>query len=158
MGTLAGIYPAFYLSSFKPAAVLKGSISTGSKNSLLRNSLVVFQFTASIILIISTFLIYNQMRYILNKDIGFDKDQVVMLQGTNTLGDNGVKNLKDELLKLPSVKSVSVSDYLPIEGTKRNGNTLYNEGKSKVETGVDSQFWIIDRLSENIRYKTAAGG
>jgi len=89
-------------------------------------------------------VIYNQMKYILNKDIGFDKDQVVMLQGTNTLGDNGVKNLKDELLKLSSVKSVSVSDYLPIEGTKRNGNTLYNEGKSKVETGVDSQFWIID--------------
>ncbi len=144
IGIVAGIYPAFYLSSFKPASVLKGSISNGSKSSTLRNSLVVFQFTASIILIISTFVIYNQMKFILNKNLGYDKDQIVVLQGTNTLGDNGVKNLKQDLLKLSSVKSVSVGDYLPVEGTKRNGNTLWNEGKSKVETGVDSQFWVID--------------
>jgi len=143
IGVVAGIYPAFYLSSFKPAEVLKGQLSSGSRSSGLRNGLVVFQFTTSIILIISTFIIYNQMQFILNKKVGFEKDQVVMIQGTNTL-DNAVKNFKDELLKLSSVKSVSVSDFLPVAGTKRNGNEFHNEGKVKEEAGVGSQFWDVD--------------
>ncbi len=103
----------------------------------MRNSLVVFQFTASIMLIIGTTVIYNQMHYILNQKVGFDKDQVVILQGTNTLGDKNVKSFKNELSKLASVKSVSISDYLPVAGTKRNGNPFFIDGRSKLDAGVE---------------------
>ena len=143
IGIFAGLYPSFYLSGFKPINVLKGQVSRGSKNSTLRNGLVVFQFTASIILIIGTLVIYKQTHFILNKKVGFDKDQVLLIQGTNTLGAQ-VKSFKTELLKLSQVKSASVSDYLPIAGTKRNGNTFYNEGKKKEEAGIDTQFWMVD--------------
>jgi len=105
--------------------------------------LVVFQFTTSIVLIIGTFVIYRQMQFILTKKVGFDKDQVLLIQGTSTLGEQ-VKAFKDELKNVPQVKSVSVSDYLPIRGTKRNGNTFYKEGKVKTEKGVSGQYWKID--------------
>ena len=144
IGIISGLYPAVYLSSFKPAQVLKGTLSTGSKGSVLRNSLVVFQFTASIVLIIGTMVIYNQMHYILNQKVGFDKDQVVIVQGTNTLGDKNVKSFKNELSKLASVKSVSISDYLPIADTKRNGETFFIEGRTRLDAGVSGQYWQID--------------
>ena len=143
VGVAAGLYPSFYLSAFKPVRVLKGDVSRGSKNSILRNSLVVFQFTTSIILIIGTFIIYKQMDYIRNSKLGYDKDQVLVLQSTHTLGDQ-VVSFKNELLKLSQVKSVSISDYLPVSGTKRNGNSMYNEGKTTEEAGLSSQVWIVD--------------
>lgn len=143
IGTVAGIYPSFYLSSFKPIDVLKGQLSKGTKHSFLRNGLVVFQFTTSIILIIGTIVIYTQTKYILNKKAGFDKDQVLLVQGTNTL-ENRIDAFKNELLKSSEIKSVSVGDYLPISGTKRDGNTFWKEGKIKEDIGVGSQKWVVD--------------
>jgi len=142
IGILAGLYPSFYLSSFQPINVLKGSLSGGSKRSAMRSALVIFQFTISIILIIGTLIIYRQFGYILNKKLGFDKEQVLLLHGANTMGDQ-VTSLKNELLKLADVKSVSVGDYLPISGTKRNGNGFWNEGKRNLDP-VGGQFWQID--------------
>ena len=135
IGLIAGLYPAFYLSAFQPIKVMKGQLSRGSKNAGLRGILVIFQFTTSVILLIGTLVIYRQMQYILNKKIGFEKDQVVTIQGTNTL-DKQTASFKNELLKQPQVKSVSVSDFLPVTGTKRNFNTFWKEGKTKEEAGV----------------------
>ena len=143
IGLLAGIYPSFYLSSFQPIHVLKGAISSGSKSSPLRSALVVFQFTTSVVLIVGTIIIYQQMEFILNKKIGFEKDQVLMIEGAGTLG-NQATSFKNELLKSSLVKSVTISDYLPIKGTKRNQNQFWNEGKQGQDDSMDTQIWRVD--------------
>ena len=143
VGLLAGIYPSVYLSSFKPVEVLKGQVSLGARHGGLRNALVVFQFTTSIILIIATLVVSRQMNFLMNRKLGFEKDQVVQVEGVGSL-DKQMKSFRDELIKVPGVRNVSLSDFLPIAGSKRNMGTVYNEGKDKEEQGVGAQFWNVD--------------
>ncbi len=109
---ISGTYPAFFLSSFSPVNVMKTSASTRSSNSALRKLLVVAQFSISIILIISTIIITSQMRYIQNKDLGFDKDHLVYL---DLLGNIKTRfdTVKNELLRNPAVNSVTTAQSLP---------------------------------------------
>jgi len=143
VGIFAGIYPAFYLSGFKPAQVLKGNISQGTRSPGLRSALVVFQFATSIVLIIGTFVIYRQMNFIMHTKIGFDKDQVVMIHGANTLHQQR-QAFKETLSELPEVGSVTLSDYLPVSGTLRGQRAFWKEGKTREDEGVSSQFWDVD--------------
>ena len=143
VGILAGLYPSLYLSGFKPIQVLKGGVSRGSKSSKMRSVLVIFQFTTSTILIIGTFIIYQQLDFILSKDVGFDKEQVLLIQGVNTMGEQ-LPTFKNELLKLTDVENVSVSDYLPIVGAKRNGNSIWKKGRKEVDSPVGGQIWFVD--------------
>lgn len=143
IGLFAGIYPAFYLSSFKPINVLKGSLSKGSKNSKLRSSMVVFQFTTSIILVVCALVVYDQMQFILNKEVGYNKERMMMIHGTFTLDNEKTDVFKEELMRLPMVESVTNSNYFPVDGTSRDNNEFFIEGQEKTMKGVGGQAWWV---------------
>lgn len=120
IGILAGSYPAFYLSSFAPAHVLKSDGSKRLKKGSLRSLLVIVQFTISIALIISTMLIMDQLEFLRNKNLGFNKEHLVTIYGVYNLKDKQ-QSFKNKLLQNPSVKSATISGEMFRAGIPGNG-------------------------------------
>ncbi len=133
VGVVAGSYPAFFLSSFQPIDVLKKDKRKGSRKTLLRSGLVIFQFTVSIVLFIGTIVIYNQLGYIQNKNLGFDKEQMVIINKTDDLG-NRIDSFKKDLLNNADILSVSNSTLIP--GVNFGNSGYQVSGKSAESTQI----------------------
>jgi putative ABC transport system permease protein len=125
-GILAGSYPAFFLSSFSPNRVLKGSLDASSHRGRLRKVLVVFQFTISIVLIISTLIMYRQITYMLKRDPGFKSGQLLVIENEGALGANA-RSFKETIAMIPGVTDVTSSTSVPGKNESNNGYAL--EGK-----------------------------
>ena len=141
-GFLAGSYPAIVLARFDPIRALKGQKSKAVSRINLRSVLVVFQFMIAIVLIVGSIMIYRQLNYIQHKDLGFNKEQVLIINNTYALGDQ-VQSFKNRVLSQPSVSSATVSSYLPVPSSYSN-STYSKTREFRQDQSINMQEWRVD--------------
>ena len=156
IGILAGSYPAFYFSKVKPVTILKDSFERGSHRSYFRNALVIFQFTVSIILIITTLNIFYQIHFMKQNDPGFKKENVIVISGINkVLQKNSHETVYQNLLQIPQIVNLGSASLVPGRGIQRA--VLYPEGFPSDQPQMGEKLFIDSHYIPTMGIELTAG-
>ena len=154
-GTAAGAYPAFVLASFNPVEVLKGTLIPGSISKTLRGILVVFQFTVSIVIIIGAFVVYSQLHFLTSADMGFDKENLLVIRRPDALGKK-LESFKEQILLIPGVEKIANATAIP--GTDDfNNNAYFLDNDPAKVTYLINQDRVSFGFAEALGIKLAEG-